>query len=151
MFDSNGNDGQAVYAVIVVAMIAAIAFFLIRAFRRKGEKPWPLFFVGLYNIVLLLLYLFGMMTQVSWEGLGFFPLFALTSPWSWLIGWISDRTGTLDSSFLGSGLEGTFLGIFLACNVLAASANSCILYFLFKRRQRKLAEDEAWEQARRNR
>ena len=111
----------------------------------------PQFFVGIYNILLLLLYLLGMTTQIGWEGFGFTPLFALTSPWSWLFMWLASQTKVLDSNFLGSGLQGTFLSIFVAFNILAASANSCILYFFLRRRQRKLAEDAAWEQARCNR
>ncbi|MFZ0731013.1 MAG: hypothetical protein WAM79_01690 [Candidatus Sulfotelmatobacter sp.] len=143
--------GQAVYAIVVVAVIAVITVMLFRAFRRKDEKPWPEFFVGLYNIVLLLLYLFGMATQVSSEGFGFVPLLALTLPWSRLIEWLFDQTGVSGLGFWGSGLSGTFFINFITYNVLAGSANSFILYFLLKRRRRKVAEDEAWEQARRNR
>jgi hypothetical protein len=151
MFDSYWDAGQPVFLAVVLVAVAAIAFLLFRAFRRKNVRPWPAFFVGIYNIVLLLLFLFGMLTQVTWEGFSFFPLMALTAPWSWLLIWLSVRAGLLDTGIVGTGLAGSFLWIFISCNILAASANSGILYFLLKRRQRKLAEDEAWEQARRNR
>jgi len=151
MFDSNWDANQAVYLVIVLGMIAAIVFYLVRAFHNQGQKPWPAFFVGIYNILLLLLFIFGMMTQVTWEGFGFFPLMALTTPWSWLLNWLLIHSALTDISIFGRGLPDTFFDIFIIHNVLAASANSCILYFLLKRRQRKLAGVETWEQARRNR
>lgn len=118
---------------------------------QERKRQWHAILVGTYNIVLLLLFLFGMLTQVSWEGFGFFPLFALTTPWSWLLIWLSVRTGFLDTGIVGTGLAGTFLWVFVSCNVLAGSANSVILYLLLRRRQKKLAEDEAWEHARWNR
>jgi hypothetical protein len=143
---------QTAYSIVVVAVIGAITVKLFRAFRRKDEKPWPVFFVGLYNIVLLLLYQFGMMTQVGWEGFGFFPLLVLTLPWSGLTMWLlANHTGLLDHNYAGSSYDPTLLANFIIFNVLSGPANSCILYFLLKRRQRKVAEDEAWEQARRNR
>jgi hypothetical protein len=135
--------GQAVYAIVVVAVIAVITVMLFRAFRRKDEKPWSEFFVGLYNIVLLLLYLFGMATQVSLEGFGFLPLLTLTLPWSRLIEWLFDQTGVSDLGIWGNGLGGTLFINFITYNVLAGSANSCILYFLLKRRQKKQAEQRA--------
>jgi hypothetical protein len=151
MFDSYWGADQAFFVTFVLAALAVIAFLLIRAFRRKGARPWPAFFVAIYNIVLLLLFLFGVLTQVSWEGFGFFPLMVLTTPWSWPLIWLSNHSGLLDAGFFGTGLEGTFLWYFVCCDILAASANSAILYLLLKRRQKRLAEDEAWEQARRNR
>jgi len=151
MFDSRWDADQAVFVAIVSVAIATITFLLTRAFRRKSQGPWPAFFVGIYNIVLLLLFLFGMLTQESSEGFFFIPLLALTTPWSWILIWLSNRSGLIDTGLVGTGLEGTFLWFFIFCNILAASANSGILYFLLRRRQRKLAEDEAWEQARRNR
>lgn len=131
--------------------IAVIIFLLVRAFRRQSEKPWSAFFTGAYNILLLLLFLLGMFTQVDSEGFGFFPLMALTLPWSWLFDWSVTHSGLSDINFVGGGLADTFFFFFIILNVLAASANSCIIYFLLKRRQKKLAEDAAWEQARRNR
>lgn len=118
---------------------------------QQRKKSWPAILVGIYNALLLLLFLFGAMTQVSLEGYGFLPLFVLTSPWSWIIVWLCSKVDFLDSNFLEAGLGNTFVIIFLACNVLSGSANSCIFYSLLRRRQRKLAEDEAWEQARRDR
>ncbi len=152
MFDLNIGADQLVYSIIVVSAIAVITIKLIRAFRRKGAKPWPAFFVGLYNIVLMLLYLFGMMTDVSSDGFGFFPLLFLTLPWSGLAAWfLANHTGLAHHNFAGSGFDPTLLINFIVFNVVAGPANSCILYFLLKRRQRKLAEDEAWGRARRNR
>lgn len=151
MFDSNWNDGEAVYLVIVAGAITLISIYLIRAFRRKDEKQWPALFVGIYNILLLLLFIFGMMTQESSEGFGFLPLVALTLPWSWLLGWSLTRLGLADISLFGGGLADTFFGILMIHNVLAASANSVLLYFILKRRQKKRAEDEAWERTRWNR
>ena len=151
MFDQHWDAGQAAYIVLVVAAIAAIAVFLVRTFRRKSNKPWALFFVGIYNILLLLFYLFGMLTQVGWEGFGFLPLMALTLPWSLFLDWLFSHLAVLAMNLFGGGLADTFFSIFVIHNVLASSANSCILYFLIKRHQKRAAEDEAWEQARRNR
>ena len=74
MFTSSWDAGQAVYLAIVVGAIAAIVFYSVRTFRSQGRKPWPAFFVGAYNVALLLLFLFGMFTQESSEGFGFLPL-----------------------------------------------------------------------------
>ena len=118
---------------------------------QERKKSWPAILIGIYNALLLLLFLVGAMTQVASEGYGFLPLFGLTSPWSWIIVWFCSKVDFLDSNFLEAGLGGTFVAIFLACNVLSGSANSCIFYFLLKHRQKKMADDQAWEQARRNR
>jgi hypothetical protein len=151
MFDSNWAGGQAVYLVAVVGVIAAIVVYLTRAFRIQGRKPWPSFFVGIYNILLLLLFLFGMTTQRELEGFGFLPLMALTLPWSGLLDWVLTHSDIADKNLLGGGLADTFFCILIIHNVLAASANSFILYFFLKRRRKKQAEDDAWEQARWNR
>lgn len=119
--------------------------------KWNGDKPWPAILVAIYNLVLLLLFLLGMMTQVDWEGFGFFPLLALTTPWSWLLLWIFNQTGIADSPFLGGGLQGTFLFYFVACNIFSGIGNSYIIYALLKRRRKKIASDEAWERARHNR
>lgn len=124
---------------------------LIRAFRRDGKKSWPTFIVGVYNVLLMFLFLFGMATQVSSEGFGFLPLIALTLPWSLPLDWLGTHFVATDINLFGGGLIDTFFSIFVVHNVLAAAANSCILYLLLKRREKKQAEDEAWEQARRNR
>jgi hypothetical protein len=118
---------------------------------QERKKFWPAILVGIYNALLLLLFLFGVLTQVRWEGFGFVPLFVFTTPWSWLIVWFSISSGFVDNGLAGTGLPGTFLWTFINCNILAASANSAILYLLLRRRERKSVEDEAWEQARHNR
>jgi uncharacterized membrane protein HdeD (DUF308 family) len=151
MSSSNEVAVQAAYSVVVVVLVAGIAVMLHRVFHRQDERRWPAFFVGLYNILLLLLYLLGMMTQANSEGFGFLPLLALTLPWSRLIEWTFDYTGIYDLCIWGSGFAGTLLINFTTYNVLAGPANSIILYYLLRRRQRKVAEDEAWEQTRRNR
>jgi len=149
MFDLSDSMVQVVYLVVVPMVIAVISAILFRWFRHNDERPWPALFVGLYNILLLLLFLLGMTTQRSLEGFGFLPLLALTLPWSRLLEWLFDYAGI--SNLGGNGLAGTLLMNFVTYNVLAGPANSCILYFLLKRRQRKASEDEVWEQARRNR
>jgi hypothetical protein len=149
MFDWNWDADEAVHFVIVIAAISAIIVYLVRAFRRQGEKPWPALSVGIYNILLLLLFLFGMMTERESEGFGFLPLIGLTLPWSWLLDWSLGRI--MDLNFHVAGLPNTFFYTFAIHNVLAGSVNSCILYLFLKRWQKKAAEDEAWEQARRNR
>ena len=151
MFDTGWEPDIFVQFVIVIAVVAGIVVYLSRAFRRDGRKPWPAFFVGIYNILLLLLFLFGMITQVGWEGFGFFPLVALTLPWSWILDGLLTQIPVADINFFGGGLLDNLSTIFIIHNVLAASANSCILYFLVKRHQKKAAADEAWEQARRKR
>ena len=150
MFDSNWDANQAVFLVIVLGMIAAIVVYLVRAFRRQNQKPWPAFYVGLYIILLLLFSLFAMLTAVSLEGFGSFPLLVLTTPWSWLVMWLLNSTGVLDSNSLANNVAVVIL-LNLAVVALPGAANSCILYFLLKRREKKAAEDVAWEQARRNR
>jgi hypothetical protein len=150
MFDQNWYEDQAAYIAVIVTAIAAIIVFLVWEFRRKNKMPWPVFFVGIYNILLLFSYLFGIATQVGWEGFGSFPLLMLTTPWSWLVIWLLNSTGVFDSKSLANNVTVVIL-INLATFALSGAANSCILYFLLKRREKKLAEDEAWEQARRNR
>jgi len=150
MFDSNWSDDVVALLVIGIAAIAGISVYLVRVFRNRDKKPWPLFWVGIYGLLLLLFYLFAVTTQVNSEGFGSFPLHVLTTPWSWLAVWLLNATGALDARVLGSGVGQAILFnliIFAAPGV----ANSCILYLLLKRHERKAAEDEAWEQARRNR
>jgi hypothetical protein len=150
MFDKNWSADQAVQMVIVVVAVAAIAFYLFRMFRLTGKRSWPKIFVGIYCILLLLMDLFSVATQVSSEGFGSFPLLVLTTPWSWLIIWLLNSTGVFDSRYSGDVLAGVLLGN-LMIFALPGAANSCIIYFLVKRHEKKAAEDEAWEQARRNR
>ncbi len=150
MFDSNWDFSHAMWTVVVAVTIAAIATLMIRAFRSQDKRPWPTLLVGAYDILLLLSVLFGIATQVRSEGFGFVPLLVLTMPWSWLAGWVVKSTGAWDSSFL----TGNFAGLLFINStifVLPGAVNSWILYVLLKRHQRKVAEDEAWEQARRNR
>jgi hypothetical protein len=156
MFNLSENADQVVYSVVVMASIAAIAIMLIRAFRRKNEKSWPAIFVGFYNILLLLLYLLGTMTLKTLEGLGFVPLVVFTLPWSLCMGILVPLIDYCLGSgakfrFPGNNLEATLLIQLAFFNILCGSANSYILYFLLKRRQRKATENGGWEQARRNR
>lgn len=146
------NGDQTAYFVVVIAAISVITSWLIRGFRRKNERPWPSIIVGIYNIVLLFLFLFGMVTQVRSEGFGFVPLLVLTLPWGALAMWLlASVVGLSSHNFAGSGYDPTLVINFVVFNLLAGPANSFILYFVLKRRQKKAAEDEAWEQARRNR
>ena len=148
MFDKNWSADQFVRLLIVVAAVAAIAIYLFRMFRLTGKKPWPKILVGFYCILLLLMYLFSVATQVSSEGFGSFPLLVLTTPWSWLAMWLLNATGALDSRILGNGFAEAIL-FNLMVFALPGAANSGILYLLVKRHQKKAAEDEDWEQARR--
>jgi hypothetical protein len=152
MFDSNWGAGKVMCATGILAAIAGIVIYLVRAFRRRTEKPWPAFFVGIYSILLLLSYLFGVMTQVESEGFGFFPLLVLTTPWSWLVLWLLNSSGVLDAHFLDSSSYVVEMFLFaIGVYALPGAANSWILYLLLKRHQKKADEDAAWEQARRNR
>lgn len=151
MLDHSDSVDQVVYLVVVLVAMTVIGIKVIRTFRQSGKRSWPTLFVGIYNILLLLLFLVGMMTEASWEGFGFLPLWALTLPWSGIAVWFSSHSGLADHNFAGSGFNPTYLINFIFFNLLAGPANSCILYLFLKRRQRRVAEDEAWEQARRNR
>ena len=83
-----------------------------------------------------------MMTQASWEGFGFLPLWALTLPWSGIaVWWFSSHSGLANHNFAGSGINPTFLINFIVFNLLAGSANSGILYVLLKRWKGKRAEE----------
>jgi hypothetical protein len=124
MFDSNWDAGQAIYTIIAVAAIATIGSLIARAYRCNRKKPWPAICVGTYIILLLVLFLFGVMTQVSSEGFGFLPLLALATPWSWILVWLFIQIEVHHSNFLGTGLEGTFLGIFIACNIVARNEDA---------------------------
>jgi hypothetical protein len=108
----------------------------LRGANRRAAK-W----VGVYNVVLLFLYFFGVSTQMSFEGFGFFPLMALTLPWSAPAIWFANHTDLFQVRSFLSGLDATFLSIFAMFNVFAGSINSCILYLLLKRRERKRAAE----------
>ena len=85
-----------------------------------------------YLLVLLLLFLFGVIeNRVDSEGMGFFPLLVLTTPWSWLL------MGTWDFSIWGSGPAGIHLAIFVTCNIISGAANGYILYLLINWRQKR--------------
>jgi hypothetical protein len=97
----------------------------------------PVFWVKIYTAVLLFLFLLGATeSRVDSEGMGFLPLMAFTTPWSWLL------TSTWDFPIWGKGFLGRQLMVFVTCNALSGTANSYILYVLLKRRQRKMAGTE---------
>jgi hypothetical protein len=112
---------------------------------EKNPKHWPAVWVGAYNFTLLLLFIFGAVTQVSWEGFGFLPLLALTLPLSCLFMWLIERVGVSGLGHWGSGLTGTLLLTFSICNEFSGLTNSSILYVLLRGRQRKTGESEAWK------
>ena len=139
MFDLSDSAEQMLFAAVVSVGALLAAAWLIRVPLHKKPKPWAVIFVGIYNILLLLLYAFGDLTQVTSEGFGFLPLMGLTLPLS-----------------LGSGLAGrymdampadpfavTLLFPFLYLNVLCGAANSWALYLLVRRWQRSREEGNA--------
>jgi hypothetical protein len=97
------------------------------------------------------MFAFGMFTQESSEGFGFLPLVGLTLPLSWFHGWSLSPFGSVHTDLFGGGLADTFFEDFIIHNVVAVSANSLPLYIILKLWQRRGAEDEAREQARKNR
>ena len=104
------------------------------ALKSNKSIGRPMIWVAVYIFMLLLLFLFGMIeSQVDSEGMGFFPLLVLTTPWSWLL------MGTWDSPIWGNGIQGTHLAIFVTCNVISGVANGYILYALLNWRQRRAA------------
>jgi hypothetical protein len=143
MFDLSDKSVQTVCLGIVTVGVVAIAGLLVRVFRRSTERSWPAIYVGLYNIVLLLLYLLGAMTQIRFEGWGFLPLIGLTLPWSLCMGILApmiDHVLRIGASFRfpGSSFEATLFIHFVFFNVLCGSVNSCILYALLRRRWRAM-------------
>lgn len=143
MFDLSDKSVQAVCLGIVTVGVAAVAGLLVRVFRRSTERSWPAIYVGLYNIVLLLLYLLGAMTQIRLEGWGFLPLIGLTLPWSLCMGIFAPLIDHVlgagaNFRFSGSSFEATLLIHFIFFNVLCGSLNSCILYALLRRRWRAM-------------
>ena len=92
----------------------------------------PANWVKIYILTLLLLYVLGALeSRVDSEGMGFLPLLAFTTPWSWPL------TDTWDYSIWGGGLLGRYLAIFVTCNVISGAANSYILYLLIRWRQKR--------------
>lgn len=92
---------------------------------RNGNRKIgrPTIWAVAYLCVLLLFFLLGVIeNHVDSEGMGFFPLLVLTTPWSWLL------IGTWDAPIWGSGLLGTHVAIFVTCNVISGAANAYILY-----------------------
>jgi hypothetical protein len=100
-------------------------------FKGRGAKR-PRVWVATYLFVLLILFLVGVLeNRVDSEGMGFFPLLAATTPWSWFL------IGTWDAKIWGSGPQGTHVAIFVTCNVISGAINSFILYLLINWRQKK--------------
>jgi len=100
----------------------------------KGNRKLsrPTIWAAIYMCALLLLFFFGVLeNKVDSEGMGFFPLLALTTPWSWLL------MGLWDSPIWGNTLAATHLAIFITCNVISGTLNGYILYFLLNRWQKK--------------
>ena len=88
----------------------------------------------MYLCALLLLFLVGSLeSRVDSEGMGFFPLLLLTTPWSWLL------MGLWDSPIWGSGPQGKYVAIFVTCNIVSGAANGYILYIF-----RELVTETPW-------
>lgn len=106
-----------------------------RVFFKSDKKTGhPMVWVTIYMCALLLLFFLGVIeNRVDSEGMGFFPLLILTTPWSWLL------MGLWDAPLFGSSLVGRHLAIFLTCNVISGALNSSVLYLLLRWRQRKAA------------
>jgi hypothetical protein len=97
-----------------------------------GEGRPPVFWVKIYAALLLLLFLFGAAeSHFDSEGMGFLPLIAFTTPWSWLL------MPTWDFRIWGNGLVARQLMVFVTCNALSGGANSYILFLILKHRQKK--------------
>jgi len=147
MFDLSEKSVQVVCLGIVTVGVVVIAGLLVWVSRRQEDRPWPAIYVGLYNIVLLLLYLLGAMTQINLEGWGFLPLIGFTLPWSLCMAILApliDHVLGAGASFLfpGSSFETTLLIHFIFFNVLCGSVNSYILYALLKRRWRGQSQEK---------
>jgi hypothetical protein len=100
-------------------------------FKVSREIGRPAKWTVIYIFALLLLFLVGVIeNQADSEGMGFLPLLALTTPWSWLL------MGIWDFPIWGSGSLGTHLAIFFTCNVISGTANGFILYRLISWRQK---------------
>jgi len=103
-------------------------------FKGKGKASHPTRWAAIYVGTLLLLFILGVIeNQFDSEGMGFFPLLVLSTPWSWLM------TGLWDSPIWGSSLSGRHLAIFATCNVLSGAVNGYILYFLLNRWQKNVS------------
>ena len=88
--------------------------------------------MAIYECALLLLFVLGVIeNRVDSEGMGFFPLLALTTPWSWLLMYF------WDSPVWGDGPLATHLAIFVTCNIISGALNGYILYLLVKWWQRR--------------
>ena len=100
--------------------------------KSKGWIRPPAIYVAVYLLVLLLLFLFGMIeSRVDSEGMGFLPLFALTTPWSWLL------MGTWDFAIWGRGSHGGYMAIFVTCNIISGLTNSYLFYLLTSWRKKR--------------
>lgn len=148
MFNLSVSSDEAVYSALVAISISFIVFRMIRLSRRPKDSPQPAIYVGIYNVILLLLFFLGMMTQIKLEGWGFVPLIVLTLPFSLCMGFFAPLmdhvlgTGA-NFRFPGSSFEATLLIHFVFFNVLCGAVNSCILYALLKRRWRRQGQEKA--------
>ena len=115
-----------------------------RASTRRRLAIW----IGAYNLILFLAFVFGALTQVSSEGFGFLPLFAFTLPWSWPVMFIFGHASIWNLRIWGTGLSGTLVIHFVALNLLCGTANSWVLYQVLRWREKRRAEIRDWEDAR---
>ena len=90
---------------------------------KKMKRPTMC--AAIYFFVLLPFFLIGAMEyRVDSEGMGFLPLYVLTTPWSWLL------MPTWNFPIWGSGPLGTDVAIFVTCNIISGTANAYILFLL---------------------
>ena len=114
--------------------------------KRNSKVLRPMNIAAIYFGVLLGLFFLGVLeNRADSEGMGFFPLLVLTTPWSWLL------MGIWDLPIWGKSPLGMHLAIFVTCNVLSGAANASILYFLIHRKLKRdlhrREEEMAWEAA----
>jgi hypothetical protein len=139
MSDLSDGAVQVLFASVVSVGPLLVAACLTRVSFHKEHKPWPAIVVGIYNILLLLLYVFGDLTQVTSEGFGFLPLMALTLPLSFCTG----SVGRWVNSFLGAPFTVTLVFPFVFLNVLCGATNSCVLILLLRRWQGRRDRENA--------
>ena len=132
MLDLSDGAEQMLFAAVASMSALLVAAWLIRVSLQKKHKPWPVVVVGAYNVLLLLLYVFGDLTQITSEGFGFLPLMALTLPLSFCAGVL----GRCMDFIPVSPFTMTLLFPFVFLNVLCGASNSCVLYLLLRRWQR---------------
>ncbi len=132
MLGPSDQSEQLLISASALICILLIASWLIRTCFRAKRKPWPLIAVGLYNILLLLLYILGVLIQITAEGFGFLPLMAFTLPMSLASGIL----GRLMDFVHGDAFVMTLLFPFLLLNVFCGAANSFGLYIVVRRWER---------------